>query len=132
MKKTLSAPIASRLLLAAALLLLLVTLAHWPMSAWSAAFADDEDEEDRIYIDADEDQETARKALEQNEILPLGKVLALIQQQFQGDVIEIELEMDSKNGLWIYDLELIDSDGRVREFDVDARTGEVLKVEFEE
>jgi uncharacterized membrane protein YkoI len=121
----------ARILFAAGLLVLPALLAHGPMTAWAAAFADD-DEDDKVYIDADDDHETARKALEQHEILPLGKVLALIQQQFQGDVIEVELEMDSRNGIWIYDLELIDGDGRVREFDVDARTGEVLKVEYEE
>ncbi|MBL8708046.1 MAG: PepSY domain-containing protein [Rhodospirillaceae bacterium] len=80
--------------------------------------------------DADEDHETARKALENKEILPLGQVLALIEGQYQGDVIEIELER--KKGIWVYELDLIDAGGRVREIYVDARNGEVLKVEFEE
>jgi uncharacterized membrane protein YkoI len=81
-------------------------------------------------VDADDDHETARKALEQHEILPLGRVLALIEEQYPGDVIEIELERE--NGIWIYELELIDEDGRVRELDIDARTGAVLKDEFEQ
>ncbi|WP_374370723.1 PepSY domain-containing protein [Dongia sp.] len=80
-------------------------------------------------IEADDDHETARKALEQHEILPLGRVLALIEEKYPGDVIEIELER--QGALWIYDLELIDAEGRVRELDIDARTGEVLKDAFD-
>lgn len=79
--------------------------------------------------DDDEDHETARKALEQGEILPLGQVLALIERDFQGDVVEIELER--KTGNWIYDIEIIDADGRVREVEIDAKSGDVLKVEFD-
>lgn len=81
-------------------------------------------------IEIDEDHETARKALEQREVLPLGEVLAKIEQEQPGDVIEIELER--KGGVWIYELELIDTDGRVRELDIDARSGEILKISFEE
>lgn len=80
--------------------------------------------------EADDDHETARKALEQHEVLPLGKVLAMIEEKQPGDVIEIELER--KSGVWVYELELIDADGRVRELDIDARSGEILKVSFEE
>lgn len=88
-----------------------------------------EEEDPSTTIEADDDHETARKALEQHEILPLGRVLALIEEQYPGDVIEIELER--KGGIWIYDLELIDAEGRVRELDIDARTGAVLKDEFD-
>lgn len=78
-------------------------------------------------IEADEDHETARKALEGKEILPLGRVLAIVEQQIRGDVIEIELERDGPT--WIYDIEIIDETGRVRELDLDARTGAILKDE---
>lgn len=81
-------------------------------------------------IEADDDHETARKALEQQEVLPLGEVLAMIAEEQPGDVIEIELER--KSGVWIYELELIDGDGRVRELDINARTGEIMKVEIDE
>lgn len=78
---------------------------------------------------AEDDQETARKALENKEILPLGEVLARIQAAYTGDVVEIELER--KLGKWVYEIEIIDTDGRVREIDVDGRTAEVLTIEFE-
>lgn len=78
-------------------------------------------------VEADEDHETARKALEQKEILPLGQVLAIVEEKIQGDVIEIELERDGP--VWIYDIEIIDETGRVRELDLDAKTGEILRDE---
>jgi hypothetical protein len=78
----------------------------------------------------EEDQEKARKALENREILPLGNVLAQIQEKFSGDVVEIELER--KAGAWVYEIEIIGVDGRVRDIDVDGKTGDVLNIAFEE
>ena len=78
----------------------------------------------------EDDQETARKALENKEILPLSTVLARIEGEFTGDVVEIELER--KRGAWVYEIEIIDADGRVRDIDVDARTGDVITIEFDE
>jgi uncharacterized membrane protein YkoI len=78
----------------------------------------------------EDDQETARKALENKEILPLSTVLAGIEEKFTGDVVEIELER--KRGIWVYEIEIIDTDGRVRDIDVDGRTGEVITIEFDE
>lgn len=83
----------------------------------------------QVMADDDDDHEMARRALEQREILPLGQVLAQIERDFQGDVVEIELER--KKGYWIYDIEIIDTDGRVREIEIDAKSGEVLKVEYD-
>jgi uncharacterized membrane protein YkoI len=78
----------------------------------------------------EDDQETARRALENKEILPLSTVLARIEEKFTGDVVEIELER--KRGAWVYEIEIIDADGRVRDIDVDARTGDVITIEFDE
>jgi len=80
--------------------------------------------------DDEDDQEIARKALEMKEILPLGTVLAQVESQFTGDVVEIELER--KKGLWVYEIEIIGEDGRVRDVDVDGKTGKVITVEFDE
>jgi uncharacterized membrane protein YkoI len=78
----------------------------------------------------EDDQETARKAFENKEILPLGDVLARIQAAYTGDVVEIELER--KSGKWVYEIELIDGDGHVREINVDGKTGEILTSEIEQ
>jgi uncharacterized membrane protein YkoI len=110
-----------------ALLALCFCLSGWSLPAnWARAegttAVEPPEEED--------DQETARKALENKEILPLSAVLARIEENFAGDVLEIELER--KRGMWVYEIEIIDSLGRVRDIDVDGKTGEVLTIEFDE
>lgn len=77
-----------------------------------------------------EDQDIARKALENKEILPLSAVLAKVEGKVTGDILEIELER--KKGQWIYEIEVIGDDGRVRDIDVDAKTGEVINVALDE
>lgn len=102
-----------------------LSLSVWPFAV-GPAFADP----GTASAPAEDDQETARKALENKEILPLGEVLARIQAAYTGDVVEIELER--KDGKWIYEIEIIDTDGHVREIDVDGKTGDVLKIELEQ
>jgi len=80
--------------------------------------------------DEDQDQEIARQALENKEILPLSAVLAKVEGKVTGDIVEIELER--KKGQWVYEIEVIGEDGRVRDVDVDAKTGEVINVAFDE
>jgi uncharacterized membrane protein YkoI len=53
----------------------------------------------------------ARRLIEQGEILPLERVIAMLQKQRPGHAIEVEL----------------DPAGRVWELDVDARSGQLLK-----
>lgn len=80
--------------------------------------------------DEADDQEVARQALEKKEILPLSAVLAKVEGNVPGDIVEIELER--KKGQWIYEIEVIGEDGRVRDVDVDAKTGDVINVAFDE
>lgn len=73
------------------------------------------------------DHEAARAALARGEILPLSKILAAAAARAPGDVIKIELE--DEKGRLIYEVKLLGDDGRVREVELDARSGAVLKVE---
>lgn len=73
------------------------------------------------------DHETARAALSRGEIQPLSKILALAAARARGDVIKVELE--DEKGRLIYEVKLLGKDGRVREVELDARSGAVLKVE---
>ena len=110
-------PIFPRLAALAALLALpLLALPAERAGAQSAPAVEDEAE----------DQEVARKALDNKEILPLSAVLAKVEGKMPGDIVEIELER--KKGQWIYEIEVIGEDGRVSDIDVDARTGDVLNV----
>ena len=68
-----------------------------------------------------------REAMQRGELLPLVKILEIATRQVPGDVIEVELE-DEKHVL-VYEIKILTSTGRVREVNVDARTGTVLKIE---
>jgi len=72
---------------------------------------------------ADGDQEQARRAYEAGEIVSLGKVLDAVEANFEGEVIEVELE--EEGGKWIYEVELLMRDGRVIELTYDAATVEL-------
>lgn len=97
----------------------LITLAAaLALGAASPAFADS---------DKKDDQAAARAALARGEILPLPRILTIAGARVPGDVLEVELETD--HGKFIYDLKILARNGRVRDVEIDARTGAVLKVE---
>lgn len=71
-----------------------------------------------------QDHEIARRAMLRHEVLPLTRVLALADKYQQGD--EVEIEFKSKNGVLIYEVEILTPQGEVRELKIDARTGKLL------
>ncbi|MDY6946697.1 MAG: PepSY domain-containing protein [Pseudomonadota bacterium] len=77
--------------------------------------------------DKKSEHNVVREALQRGEVLPLVKILAIANQQVAGDVIEVELE-DEKSAL-VYEIKILTGNGRVREVKIDARTGQVLKIE---
>jgi len=70
---------------------------------------------------ADDDHERAREAVVRGEVLPLDAVLALVPLRAGERLLDAELEREG--GRWVYELELISADGRVREVELDARDG---------
>lgn len=70
---------------------------------------------------ADDDHERARAAVVRGEVLPLDAVLALVPLHAGERLLDAELEREG--GRWVYELELISADGRVREVELDARDG---------
>lgn len=75
-----------------------------------------------------DDHVEARVLLQRGEILPLSRILVLVQQRVPGDVVEVELEHGKHHG-WEYEVKVLTAQGRVREVKLNARTGEVRKVE---
>lgn len=76
---------------------------------------------------ADADYDTARKLREAGDVLPLETILHKIEETHPGKVLEVELE--KHHGQIIYEIELLDANGKVRELKVDPRTGEIIKPE---
>lgn len=76
---------------------------------------------------ADDDWRDLHRQVERGEIRPLGEILDTLSHHWFGDVIDVELERDG--GKVIYEIELLGPQGQVVEFEIDARTGEVLEIE---
>lgn len=79
---------------------------------------------------ADSDQNRSRMAMQAGEIMPLRQVLELVEKNYPGQVLEVELEREHEEGerFWIYEIKLLNDDGRLQKLLVDAKTGEVLGV----
>lgn len=81
------------------------------------AFADD---------DGKHDHDRARRALERGEVLPLERILAVVRARIPGEVVRVELERE--DGMWIYEVRVLDAAGRRIEVHVDAAKAIILKI----
>lgn len=97
------------------LLLLLAVLVPYSVQA------DDDDQHEWIDLDG---------AISRGEILSLSKILDKVLPQIKGRIVEIEFEHE--DGRPIYELYIINSDGRRLEYEIDARTAEILGLEDED
>ena len=73
-----------------------------------------------------DDYDLARQALEQGKVLPLRTVLDQIEREYGGQVVKVEFERD--DGRFVYDIRLLQKDGRVAKLTVDASDGRVLAI----
>ncbi len=94
--------------------ILLLTLAF---TTALPVMADKEDELD--YLEA-------RRLMENGTILPLQTIL----KKVQGSILEVELEQE--RGLYLYEIEVLNSNGTVTELEFDATTGKLIKSEIED
>ena len=69
----------------------------------------------------------ARRLVEEGRILPLEQILTDLQNNVPGKLLKTELERE--HGRIIYDIKILRTDGRVQEVEIDASTGEILKIE---
>lgn len=72
------------------------------------------------------DHERAREARERGDIKPLEEILPSVEQRFPGEIVKVELERE--DGRWIYEIKLIDNDGRLLQLEIDARNAEIIEV----
>lgn len=94
--------------------LLWLGLALWP--AWGHG-------KDR---DKGDDHDRARDAVQASEVLPLATLLEQLRRSHPGQVLEIEF--DREDGRLIYEVKLLHANGQLLKLEIDAATGQVLKV----
>jgi len=82
------------------------------------------------YSDDDREQDEALKLRQQGKILPLEKILQAARNVHEGRILEVELQHEHK--LYIYEIELVDSQGQVWEMKINAVTAKVISSERED
>ena len=71
--------------------------------------------------------EMARKLLSEGRIRPLAEILDVVKTAVPGETVEVELELD--DGVYVYEVKQLNSDGRVKEIKTNAATAKILKIE---
>jgi len=79
-----------------------------------------------IEVSASEGYEEARLLSRAGEIKPLNDILLSIKKEIPGTVLEVELER--KHNKLVYEIEILQQQGIVKEVYVDARTGEIISI----
>ncbi|MDT1062052.1 PepSY domain-containing protein [Paracoccus sp. CPCC 101403] len=72
----------------------------------------------------------ARSAVLRGEILSLDKILGILRANFDGEIVEIQLELEE--GILTYEFDLLSPEGRLFEVEIEAATGKILEVEDED
>lgn len=98
-------------------LVITLALAALPLSAATAA----DKEKDRA------DQVAASQALARGEILPIVRILSIANAKVPGDVLKVKLKRKPVG--FQYDVKILAQNGRVREVELDAKTGRILSIE---
>ena len=76
------------------------------------------------------DHDTVKRLRDSGRILPLDAIIQKHQAQHRdGRILEAELEWEA--GRYVYELEILHADGTVREWEYDAGSGELLRIERE-
>ena len=74
----------------------------------------------------DLDQDEALRLRQQGVILPLEQLLQQALDRYPGAKL-LEAELEEKRDVYIYEVELLTPEGVVRELDIEATTGRLLK-----
>ncbi|MGA7485730.1 MAG: PepSY domain-containing protein [Xanthobacteraceae bacterium] len=71
--------------------------------------------------------DAVRQAVERGDIRSLADILTAIRDRLPGEVAGVEIEQ--KNGRWLYEFRVVDRKGRLFEVYVDAQTAEIQRIE---
>ncbi len=74
------------------------------------------------------DQDDARDALRRGKVMPLTAILEIVARREPGTVLDAELE--TEDGVLTYKIDLLSDAGRKVRLRLNARTGEILKIDY--
>ncbi|WP_313242587.1 PepSY domain-containing protein [Stutzerimonas nitrititolerans] len=76
----------------------------------------------------DLDQDEALRLRREGLIMPLEALVQRAMERYPGARL-LEAELEEDDGIYIYEIELLTTDGIARELEIDARDGRLLKDE---
>ena len=76
-----------------------------------------------------DEYDEVRRLRQRGDILPLEDILARARRYYGGRVLETELEVADRH--YVYEVQLVDNQGRVRYIWLDAATGELMRAQQE-
>lgn len=71
-------------------------------------------------------RDEVRRAVETGEIRALADILKAVRGKLPGEVAGVEVER--KDGRWLYEFRVVDGQGRLFDVYVDARSGEIERI----
>jgi uncharacterized membrane protein YkoI len=74
-----------------------------------------------------DDAERALRESRAGEIMPFARLAQIVLERYPGRVVEADLDED--DGRMIYEIRILQGNGRVLEVEVDAATGRILDVD---
>lgn len=75
------------------------------------------------------DEEIARQALIDGRIRPLAEIIEMLKPQFpDSTILAVEIEAED-DGQIVYEFDILDASGHLKEVEVDAASGKIIKVE---
>ena len=92
--------------------------------AASPVLADKSRDKERDHAKIELSVEEVRRLVIGGELLPLEEILRRNEAQIGGSVIDLHLER--KRDAYIYEIQVLRTDGRTAKIEIDARTGMVL------
>jgi len=81
-------------------------------------------------VQADVKQDRVIQLNQQGTILSLQQIIDKATQIKPGKILETEL--DEEEGMYVYELEILDDKGQVWELDLNAQSGELIEIEQED
>jgi uncharacterized membrane protein YkoI len=72
------------------------------------------------------DHDKVRRAVERGDIRALADILSVVRGKLPGEITGVEIEQ--KNGRWLYEFRVIDANGRLFDVYVDARSAAIDRI----
>ena len=72
-----------------------------------------------------DDQDAVREAVQHGRIRPLEEILGRIRGKLTGDIVGVKIDRKER---WLYEIRVLNTDGRLFEVDVDAQSGEIERI----